>query len=649
MPAAATDKFKKTGTDRFSTTLAAPGKAEAASSINLSTVSGLPTDTGVSVTLYQTQTDGSVDVSTVTTWNGIVSGSQITNLALASGTDQAYNAGDKVTVFWSSAHWDTAVDGILVDHNQSGYHKSLTDANGNDWIKQAATASAVNEITVRNAATGSGPRIEASGDDTNIDLSLKPKGTGKLVHRGMVDGWLYDVLPAVSSVSYNGQRSYDITFASTVASILNPGMRLRTTRTVTAPTQCTSLNGTTQYFNKTSPAGTTFTGTFTTMGWVKLTSYAQGVIISRSNGSTDNTGGWHFELTATGQPRIFYGTSSNFTDFIAYQSIPLNRWVHVAGVVTSIGSKTGEIYIDGVLVPNYSTFTAATTLTQSSVNLTVGARPNGSVPFPGKLAQVAVFSTNLSASTLRSYMSQTLTGSETNLVSAYSFNNSINDLNTTNANNLSAQGSAVATNSDSPYAEDANGTPGGTYDYAIVTKISAAVATVQVPEGCTIPTTGGVSATETSNWQVPFGFTLDINRWEITTLVRQDLSSGANPTGFQNLNAQITVPVGSMTIGYATTSSSDRSGAGTLGHSTTLSTTTSTQTDSRLTQFSYNASGNSVLYTEHTRSAPVTLTSATPYYLLIAPENAGTYVNVSLRGTTSNRGDVVIYALPAGI
>ena len=40
------------------------------------------------------------------------------------------------------------------------------------------TASAVNSILVRNAATGSGPTLTAQGSDTNIDITLRGKGTG---------------------------------------------------------------------------------------------------------------------------------------------------------------------------------------------------------------------------------------------------------------------------------------------------------------------------------------------------------------------------------------------------------------------------------------------------------------------------------------
>lgn len=63
---------------------------------------------------------------------------------------------------------------------------SINDANGNEVIKTPATASAVNEITVTNSATGNDPLISATGGDTDISLKIKAKGTGK-VKLGAVD------------------------------------------------------------------------------------------------------------------------------------------------------------------------------------------------------------------------------------------------------------------------------------------------------------------------------------------------------------------------------------------------------------------------------------------------------------------------------
>lgn len=62
---------------------------------------------------------------------------------------------------------------------------SFVDVNGNSWLLMSSTASAVNQITIANAATGNGPTISATGSDTNIDLNFSPKGTGQV--KGVVD------------------------------------------------------------------------------------------------------------------------------------------------------------------------------------------------------------------------------------------------------------------------------------------------------------------------------------------------------------------------------------------------------------------------------------------------------------------------------
>lgn len=52
----------------------------------------------------------------------------------------------------------------------------IADANGNELLIFTTTASAVNELTIANAATGGNPTITASGGDTNVGISVTPKG-----------------------------------------------------------------------------------------------------------------------------------------------------------------------------------------------------------------------------------------------------------------------------------------------------------------------------------------------------------------------------------------------------------------------------------------------------------------------------------------
>lgn len=58
---------------------------------------------------------------------------------------------------------------------------SILDTNGNELLLLSATASAVNELTLTNAAAGNRPIISATGNDTNIGISIAPKGTGTIL------------------------------------------------------------------------------------------------------------------------------------------------------------------------------------------------------------------------------------------------------------------------------------------------------------------------------------------------------------------------------------------------------------------------------------------------------------------------------------
>lgn len=60
----------------------------------------------------------------------------------------------------------------------------IFDSNGNEIFLFTATASAVNDVTFANAATGNSPTFTASGGDTNIILTLNGKGTGGVALKG---------------------------------------------------------------------------------------------------------------------------------------------------------------------------------------------------------------------------------------------------------------------------------------------------------------------------------------------------------------------------------------------------------------------------------------------------------------------------------
>jgi hypothetical protein len=77
----------------------------------------------------------------------------------------------------------------------------VIDTNGNELLKVTATASAVNEVTLANAATGGAPTLTASGGDTNIGMKLVGKGTGEVTAR--VNG--SDVFNASSNFGFKNR------------------------------------------------------------------------------------------------------------------------------------------------------------------------------------------------------------------------------------------------------------------------------------------------------------------------------------------------------------------------------------------------------------------------------------------------------------
>ena len=86
----------------------------------------------------------------------------------------------------------------------------INDTNGNEEIIFTATASAVNEITIANAATGNNPTIYATGNDTNIGIDLTPKGIGEITFNGT--GKVQQILEkvTVTNTATTGTVNYDL-------------------------------------------------------------------------------------------------------------------------------------------------------------------------------------------------------------------------------------------------------------------------------------------------------------------------------------------------------------------------------------------------------------------------------------------------------
>jgi hypothetical protein len=95
------------------------------------------------------------------------------------------------TVNWldSSVSFDIVSDltpqlGGTLDTNgnniQFDNDRGIADSNNNAVLTFNETASAVNEFTMTNSATGNNPVLSATGGDTNVGLEFSTKGTGAI-------------------------------------------------------------------------------------------------------------------------------------------------------------------------------------------------------------------------------------------------------------------------------------------------------------------------------------------------------------------------------------------------------------------------------------------------------------------------------------
>ncbi len=115
---------------------------------------------------------------------------------------------------------------------------SILDTNGNELFLLTATGSAVNELTYANAATGNKPTLTATGDDTNIGVSIQPKGSGTITIDALTfpaaDGSADQILTTngsgvLSFVDNSGGTSWQAVKTSGFTAVAGEGYFINTT------------------------------------------------------------------------------------------------------------------------------------------------------------------------------------------------------------------------------------------------------------------------------------------------------------------------------------------------------------------------------------------------------------------------------------
>jgi len=157
-----------------------------------------------------------------------------------------------------SANLDTNEKNIIIDSTYG-----IIDENANEQIKFSTTASATNEITIANAAAGNSPVISATGGDTNVGLTLTPKGDlgritlngeskvfgifeGATISTTFITSFTYDVLTqAVYFQNVNLGANFTVNLRGNASTALNAALNTGESVTVALITK----QGNTTFYN----------------------------------------------------------------------------------------------------------------------------------------------------------------------------------------------------------------------------------------------------------------------------------------------------------------------------------------------------------------------------------------------------------------
>lgn len=140
MAAAITDLLKKYKS-LFSTTLSVGIGTGTSDTITPASVSGLPTDTLITLTFDRVDSGGVATPTKLERIQGIISGGNFVSYTrgIDGTTEQAHAGGAVIEMIWNADDWNDLVTWGLVEHNQLGGHTNITASN--------ITASGVSTLT----------------------------------------------------------------------------------------------------------------------------------------------------------------------------------------------------------------------------------------------------------------------------------------------------------------------------------------------------------------------------------------------------------------------------------------------------------------------------------------------------------------------
>ena len=306
------------------------------------------------------------------------------NGATLLGTPGALGIGSFFTIRFNllQSTWYTLSSNTGSNFGSLTLSTAINDVNGNELLRVSATAAAVNEVTLTNAAAGGAPSLSATGGDTNISLNLVAKGTGTVQAGGV---------PVATTTGAQTLTNKTLT-APVISTISNTG-------TLTLPTSTDTLVGratSDTLTNKTlvAPAlGTPASGTLTNCTGLPIGTGVSGlganVATFLATPSSANLAAALTDETGTG-PNVF-GTAPTITGL--RRAAPVTKTADFTlGDAEDyiINNKAGSACV--VTLPAASSYTGRVVMMKTIQAQAINSASSNVVPLAGGAAGTAIVS-----------------------------------------------------------------------------------------------------------------------------------------------------------------------------------------------------------------------------------------------------------------